>query len=96
MTVYRQISPRIRVQRGPGKPDFVSERPRATPAGPFTDSDDAPTLVEFDADCIVNVGFLLRAGAIVEVALPVTAPGDAEVQAARGRGRASAAPELEE
>ena len=84
MTIYRQLSPRIRVQRGPGKPDFVSERPRATPAGPFTDSDDAPTLVEFDADCIVNIGFLLRAGAIVEV------------QAARGRGRASVAAELEE
>ena len=74
MTIYRQLAPRIRVQRGPGQPDYVSERPRTKPGGPFTDSDSAPTLVEFDDGCIVNVAFLLRTGAIAEVSLPESPP----------------------
>ena len=66
--IYRQIARRLRVDRGPGHPDLVSERPTITRADgsyEFTDSDANPTLVEFDETCRVNLPELLRLGAIV-------------------------------
>lgn len=61
---YRQLAQRIRVQR-PGRPDLVSERPReAAGQRRFKDSDEAPTLVTFDDDDLVDVERLLRIGAI--------------------------------
>lgn len=66
---YRQLSRKLQVMRGPGKPDLVSERPTERDEKGvlrFTDSEEHPTLVSFDADCIVNLEHLLKAGAIVE------------------------------
>lgn len=69
MTVYRQIAHRLRINRGPGHPDKVSERPRAGARdrgwGAFLDSDESPTLIEFDELDQVDVPGLLRLGAIV-------------------------------
>lgn len=66
---YRQIVHRLRIQRGPGQPDKVSERPREGSRdrgwGKYRDSDDAPTLITFDKHDRVNVEKLLRIGAIV-------------------------------
>lgn len=73
---YRQIARRLRIDRGPGRPDLVSERPTVTRADgsyAFTDSDEQPTVVEFDETCRVNVPELLRLGAIAELA-PAKAP----------------------
>lgn len=66
--VYRQIAHRLRIDRGPGRPDKVSERPRAGRQGDwreFLDSDEAPTLIEFDEFDRVDVAALLRQGSIV-------------------------------
>ena len=62
-TVYRQIAHRLRIQRGPGRPDKVSERPRKDKRGPFLDGND-PTLIEIEEGDRVDVGFLLRTGAL--------------------------------
>lgn len=66
---YIQIAHRLRIQRGPGRPDKLSERPRAGSRergwGAFTDSPDKPTLITFDEYDQVDVDALLRSGAIV-------------------------------
>ena len=69
---YRQLTFRLRVQRGPGKKDLVSERPMKLVKGNrvYTDSDEKPTLVSFDEHCQVNIPGLLRGGAIMEYTPP--------------------------
>lgn len=70
MTVYRQYSHRLRVQRGPGNADLVSERANkgknADGNWVYTDSDKNPTLIEFDELCQVDIPQLLATGAITE------------------------------
>jgi len=66
---YIQIAERLRVQRGAGRPDLVSERPtRRNQKGDrvayLDDPDTNPTLVEFDEHCQVNIDFLLRTGGL--------------------------------
>ncbi len=61
---FRQITHRLRIQRGPGRADKVSERPRAADRQ-YLDSDEAPTLVTFDEYDQVDVSALLQMGAIV-------------------------------
>lgn len=72
--IYRQFSHRLRIQRGTGRPDKVSERPRQGSKergwGDYLDSDDAPTLIEFDALDQVDVRQLLKTGAIVAYTSP--------------------------
>jgi len=63
--VYRQLTHRIRIQRGPGRPDKVSERPRDDVTGRFLDSDEEPTLITFEEDDDVDIPWLLKIGAIV-------------------------------
>ena len=82
MIVYRQLTLRLRVQRGPGRHDLVSERPnRKDKAGNriYLDSDDSPTLVTFDEHCQVDIPALLAIGAITEYTPPEPEPegGDA-------------------
>lgn len=81
---YRQLAHRLRIER-PGHPHRVSERPRQGNRergwGAFTDSDDAPTLVEFHPDDQVDIPALLRSGAIVEW----TPPASAGKERARGK-----------
>ena len=64
---FEQVTLRLRVQRGEGKPDLVSERPQERISGSdqkrYTDLD-APTLVTFDSHCLVDVDALLASGAI--------------------------------
>ena len=80
---YRQVTRRLRVQRGPGRPDLVSERPVELSAKGepktdargnvrYTDSEESPTLVTFDEHCRVRVDQLLRVGAIAEHEAPKT------------------------
>ena len=74
---YRQIARLLRVPRGGGRPKIVSERPaREDREGNviYQDSSDAPTLITFDADCIVDVGMLLQAGAVMPYVAPVATP----------------------
>ena len=76
-TTYRQISRKLRIQRGPGRPDKVSERPsRENKAGVrvYLDSDEAPTLIEFDEFDIVDIDQMLRIGAIAAWSPPATGP----------------------
>ena len=65
---FRQVTHRLRIQRGPGNPDRVSERPREGSRergwGAYLDTDN-PTLVTFDALDQVDVGSLLGIGAIM-------------------------------
>lgn len=63
---YRVWTTRLRVQRGPGNPDLVVERPQNPAKTMFLDSDEAPTLVTFDEQCQVDIPMLLRIGAITE------------------------------
>lgn len=69
-TVYRQVTIRLRIQRGPGRPDLVTERAyrvdRGTGRTVFLDEigKAEPTLVEFDEHCQVDVEHLLKLGAI--------------------------------
>lgn len=72
---YVQIVERLRVQRGAGEADLVSQRPvRRNAKGERVafadDPDTAPTLVTFDERCQVNIPFLLRTGAIREHVAP--------------------------
>lgn len=69
---YRQVTLRLRIQRGAGHPDFVSERPRRRIAAEqyeYTDIE-SPTLVSFDRHCQVDVEQLLRIGAIEQYEAP--------------------------
>ncbi len=68
---YRQVTYKLRVQRGPGKPDLVSARPfkEVKSQRVYTD-DEKPTLVEFDEHCRVDIPSLLKLGAIVEYREP--------------------------
>ena len=61
--IYRQLTQRLRIQRGPGRTDKISERPRNLMTGDFQD-DANPTLITFDAYDQVNIPFLLSVGAI--------------------------------
>ncbi len=65
---YRQLSLRLRVQRGQGRKDLVSERPhKMTDAGPvYSDSLEKPTIVTFDEHCQVDIEAMLGSGAIAE------------------------------
>ena len=65
-TTYRQVALHLRISR-PGEPDINAIRPhRRTARGPvFTDSDEAPTLIELDPEWGLDIDHLLRAGAIV-------------------------------
>ena len=67
---YRQITYKLRVSRGLGKPDLVSARPsKKDKQGNriFTDSDENPTLVTFDEDCILtDLPFWLQVGHLQE------------------------------
>ncbi len=71
---YRQIAHRLRIQRGPGRPDKVSERPREGSRekgwGKFLDSEDHPTLITFDEHDQADIAGLLRLGAIVPYSPP--------------------------
>lgn len=73
---FRQITHRLRVQRGPGRPHLESERPRDEKSGRFLDDDD-PTIVTFDEHCQVDVDSLLAIGAI-EVVSPPPSPVEGE------------------
>lgn len=67
---YRQISKRLRIQRGPGNPDKVNERPMKTNrdgTDRWFDSVDKPTVVVFDEFDQVDVPFLLSIGALAEI-----------------------------
>lgn len=69
---YRLITHRLRIQRGPGNPDKVVERPRAgsREAGwsEFLDSDENPTLITFDELDQIDVASHLRGGGLCEYA----------------------------
>lgn len=71
---YRQITHKLRVSRGPGKPELVSTRPcKKDKYGnrTYTDSDENPTLVTFDEDCILDdLPFWLKIGALKEYTPP--------------------------
>lgn len=86
MNIYRQVAHRLRINRGPGRPDKVSERPRAGRRGDwreFLDSDEAPTLIAFDEYDQVNIPALLAQGAIA----PHTPPRRAARRQADGEAR---------
>jgi hypothetical protein len=66
---YRQITHRLRIHGAKG--ERTSERPRQGSRkagwGEYTDSDEQPTLVEFQDGDKVDLAFLLQIGAIQEV-----------------------------
>mgnify|MGYP001577541094 CR=1 FL=1 len=68
---YIQLVHRLRIHRGPGKADKVSERPREGNRddgwGAYRDLD-KPTLITFESGDQANIVDLLRTGAIA--ALP--------------------------
>jgi hypothetical protein len=59
---YRQIGPRLRITRGPGKGETLSERPQNR-GGRYLDQDE-PTMVTFHIGDQVDVDFLIQVGAI--------------------------------
>lgn len=73
---FRQVSHRLRIQRGPGRTDKVSERPRvgSRERGWGDYRDGAPTLITFDEHDRVDVEDLLRIGAIVPWVPPEPTP----------------------
>ena len=76
MTLYRQITHRLRLQMGPGKPDVTSERPRQKKTGIYLDigpDGRSTTTVDIPADALADVPGLLRVGAI-EALPPEPAP----------------------
>lgn len=100
---YRVLSAKLRVQRGPGREDLEVARPVVQTAKgepkrdgrgnvTYTDGDGAPgsaapTLVTFDEHCQVNIGQLIRFGAIAEV-YPQRAQRDTEgTGTAKGAGK---------
>lgn len=70
---YRQISGKLRIQRGPGRPDYVSERPRDPRTQRYTDLEE-PTLVSFDQHCQVDVEKMIRRHQIAELEPGTPAP----------------------
>ena len=72
--VYRVVTRRLRVQRGPGRHDLVAERPMNKAETRYIDSDDKPTLITFDEHCQVDIPWLLRLGAIVPYTPPKPKP----------------------
>lgn len=66
MTLYQQLTHRLRWSNGPGLGDTVSERPRHQKTLEFLDGPDG-TVVEIPEDVGVDVAFLLRIGAIQEL-----------------------------
>lgn len=60
---YRQIAEKLRIQRGVGRPDKVSTRPRDKTSGRYLDADN-PTLIELDQWDQVDMPSLLADGAI--------------------------------
>lgn len=72
---YRQITYKLRVSRGPGRPELVSARPcKKDKHGNrvYTDSDEKPTLVTFDEHCILtDLPFWLAVGHLEEYTPPV-------------------------
>ena len=81
---YRVFAPAIdAVRRGPSGevlPNLTVARPGNARRGAFTDSDEAPTLGEFDEFCQGDVALLVAAGAIV----PYTPPSAVTPPAAEG------------
>lgn len=61
---YRQFTQRLRIQRGPGNPDLVSERPRDQKSRNYLDSDAKPTLITLSEGDLADVPALLASGAI--------------------------------
>ncbi|GAG02187.1 unnamed protein product, partial [marine sediment metagenome] len=88
---------KMRVGRGPGRPDLVSARPcKKDKHGNriYTDSDEKPTLITFDEHCrISDLPFWLRIGhlkeytpPVVKVAPPVVPPVAKTRKEAKPRG----------
>ena len=77
---YRQITQKLRLQYGPGKPDVVSERPRHEASGRYLDNGE--TYVELTGEEVgVDVAMLLAIGAIEPLPEPKRATakkGDAD------------------
>lgn len=65
---YRQIAHKLRIQAGPGKPDRLSERPRAR-SGRYLDEDN-PTMVELYEGDLVDVPSLIQQGGLERVEPP--------------------------
>lgn len=86
--VYRVVTRRLRVQRGPGRHDLVVERPMNKAMTRYLDSDAAPTLITFDEHCQVDMDGLLRLGAIVPYTPPKPKP---EPKPAKGDARGETA-----
>ncbi len=70
---YWQLSHRLRIARGPGVPDRVSERPRDRDSGRYLDYE-SPTVVEFEVGDLVDVPSLLAIGAIAPADAPHPSP----------------------
>lgn len=72
---YRQITYKLRVGRGPGRPDLISVRPcKKDKHGNrvYTDSEEKPTLVTFDEHCdLQDLDFWLKVGHLVPYTPPV-------------------------
>ncbi len=66
---YRQITHKLRIYRGPGRGEKVSERPRGK-NGAYQDSEENPTLITLDEYDQVDVTKLLAAGIIAEYRPP--------------------------
>lgn len=65
---YRQLAHKLRIQRGPGRPDLVSKRPRNKRTKRYLD--DGKTFITFDEHCQADVAKLLRIGAIERLPEP--------------------------
>lgn len=83
---YRQIVEKLRVQRGPGKPDTTSVRPRNQKTGRWLDSDQDPTLIVLHKGDQADIEFLVRIGALAPGPLP---PAKAEKDDERDKDDAS-------
>ena len=76
---YRQVTKGLRIQRGAGHPDKVSERPRDPRTGAFRDVPPAPpTLIELDELDQFDVPALIAIGGIVRVEPVAETPAAAE------------------
>ncbi len=83
--LYRQITHKLRIHRGPGRGERLSERPRDDRTRRFLDSPERPTLVQFDEGDRVDVAWLLAIGAIAPWEPPASPDGGEED---RGDGQA--------
>jgi hypothetical protein len=63
---FRQLAGSLKIYKV-GRPSErrVSQRPADYTGGPFTDSEEKPTLITFEADDAVDVDALLATGAIM-------------------------------